>query len=349
MSTSLQGRELGKQMEREIFETPFVFERLFKNSPQFDSAIAQIKTRTINSIQILARGTSDNAAIFLKYLLETSLGIPVGLAAPSVVTVYETNLKFENTLVIAISQSGQSHDLLEYAQSVVNSKAFLLGITNDATSPLAKLCHAHLDVYAGPEIAVAATKSYSAQLLTAYLLVKTWTNTLKVDQAAFNQQLQSNLQTDLNDAVLALKAADEVMVLGRGFSYANSLETGLKVQETCQRNVRGYSLADYMHGPISALDKTGTVVISISNGYKIESISAELSKLRQISPRIIWLGNTQLADKSDLQISGANTSDEALNVILDSILLQRLALELSRSLGLDADQPRGLNKVTITK
>lgn len=349
MSTSLQGQEFGKQMEREIFETPFVFERLFNNSSQFENAIAQIKSRTINSIQILARGTSDNAAIFLKYLLETSLGIPVGLAAPSVVTVYDTKLRFENTLVIAISQSGQSHDLLEYAQSVVNSKAFLLGITNDANSPLAKLCHAHLDVCAGAEIAVAATKSYSAQLLTAYLLVKNWTAKLQVDLESFNRELQSNLQRDLNQAVIALKGSDEVMVLGRGFSYANSLETGLKVQETCQRNVRGYSLADYMHGPISALDKTGTVIISISNGYKIESIAGELAKLRKISPKIIWIGNTKFAEKTDLQITGANTKDEALNVILDSVLLQRLALELSRSLGLDADQPRGLNKVTITK
>jgi glucosamine--fructose-6-phosphate aminotransferase (isomerizing) len=349
MSTGLHEQSLGKQMEREIFETPFVFERLIQNQNQFENCVKQIKSKTINSIQILARGTSDNAAIFLKYLLETHLGIPVGLAAPSIVTVYKTKLNFENTLVIAVSQSGQSHDLLDYAQAVANSKALLLGITNDANSPLAKICHSHLDVSAGPEIAVAATKSYSAQLLTAYLLVKKLTSEKVFDEAVFQKELQSNLARDISSAVSTLKNSAQVMVLGRGFSYGNSLETGLKIQETCQRNVRGYSLADYMHGPISALEKSATVIICISNGFKIETIKSELDKLRQVSPRIIWVGNTDLAIASDLQIPGANTNDEALNVILDSILLQRIALELSRSLGLDADQPRGLNKVTITK
>lgn len=129
----------------------------------------------IQSVLILARGTSDNAAHYLKYLIETQIGLPVGLTSPSSVTVYNSELKYRNTLVIAISQSGQSPDLVHFATAARSANAYVISMTNDDLSPLAKVAHHHFSLLAGPELAVAATKSYNAQLLLSYLLVCAWT------------------------------------------------------------------------------------------------------------------------------------------------------------------------------
>ena len=141
---------LGNVMESEIAEIPDVFENLLKSNEQFNQAANLISKSKINNVIILARGTSDNAAYFLKFLIETQLGMPVGLASPSSVTIYNSKLHFDRTLVVAISQSGQSTDLVEYAKAARLGGATVVGMTNNAESPLAELSDFHISLLAGP-------------------------------------------------------------------------------------------------------------------------------------------------------------------------------------------------------
>lgn len=163
--------QLGTIMASEIAETPKVFKAILDNKDAFASIKNVLIGEKIQSVLILARGTSDNAAHYLKYLIETQIDLPVGLTSPSSVTVYGSELKYSNTLIIAISQSGQSPDLVKFATAARQSNAYLIAMTNDDKSPLATIAHHHFSLLAGPELAVAATKSYNAQLLISYLLV----------------------------------------------------------------------------------------------------------------------------------------------------------------------------------
>lgn len=150
------------KMFDEISQTPDVFKRLLDSKNQFQLATNEITKRDITNVIILARGTSDNAGHYLKFLIEVRLGLPVGLASPSSVSIYGSTLNFKNTLVIALSQSGKSPDLLSFAQAAKSGGALLISMTNVADSPLAKLGDVSIDLLAGPEVAVAASKSYSA-------------------------------------------------------------------------------------------------------------------------------------------------------------------------------------------
>ena len=301
------------------------------------------------SVLILARGTSDNAAHFLKYLIETKLGLPCGLTSPSSVTVYKSTLHVKGTLVIAISQSGQSPDLVQFATAARKSGARLIAMTNDSHSPLAELAHLHLSLQAGPELAVAATKTYSAQLLTCYLLVAAWAQfpthgTQIVDES---QRLVADV-TLVAEAVAVCDRAEEIVVLGRGFAYPNARELALKIQETSEISVQGLSTADYLHGPISALKRKTQVFIVAPSHMPSGSIEEAVAKIRPQVDRIFWVGNGGMPQGSDIVIAGANCEDEISTSIVDAISVQRFALEFAKKSGFDPDAPQGLSKVTRT-
>jgi glucosamine--fructose-6-phosphate aminotransferase (isomerizing) len=336
-------------MESEISEIPSVFQNLISNQSIFSEVATLIRSKEINFVLILARGTSDNAAHFLKYLVETKLGLPVGLTSPSTVTIYGSKLNFKNTLVIAISQSGQSTDLVTYATAAKSSGALLVAMTNVDSSPLANLSDLHIPLMAGQELAVAATKSYAAELLASHLLVSAWagsgTNTdLLIEQG---RALVNN--KDLVTAAISVMDIErEIVVLGRGFSYANARETALKIQETSKISVQGLSIADYRHGPISALTSKTTVIICAPNGFSMQSIKSDLDQVRQRNAAIVWIGSAELAAGKDVVIQGSNCGSEILSNIADAIALQRLALEFARKNEMDPDSPAGLSKVTLT-
>jgi len=341
--------KIGKVMEAEIAEIPAVFQTLLDNPAQFSDLQNHLIKSEIRSVLVLARGTSDNAAHFLKYLIETKLGLPVGLTSPSSVTIYHTKLHFKNTLVVAISQSGQSTDLIEYARAAVTSGALLVAMTNDESSPLAKSADFHISLLAGKELAVAATKSYAAQLLCSLLLVQTWLG----DGATLTSIISEadRLVSDENLVAKAIAAADrdgEIVVLGRGFSYPNAREAALKIQETSKISVQGLSIADYMHGPISALTAKTLVFIMAPKNFPLSSLKDDLAKIRSNSPKIIWIGSSELALPTEIVISGSDCGSEIYESIVDSIALQRFALEFARKNGLDPDSPAGLSKVTLT-
>lgn len=336
-------------MSSEIAETPSVFRKVFSEFPEsqiFKNVLVQTE---IQSVLILARGTSDNAAHFLKYLIETQLGLPCGLTSPSSVTLYKNALHFKGTVVIAISQSGQSPDLVQFATAARGAGARIISITNDSHSPLAELAHLHLSLQAGPELAVAATKTYSAQLLTCYLLVAAWANfpaneTQIIDEA---QKLVSNPHL-VDEAAKACDRGEEIVVLGRGFAYPNAREMALKIQETSKVSVQGLSTADYLHGPISALTRKTQVFIVAPLHMPAGSIDEAVSKIRPQVDRIFWLGNSGSPQGNDIVIAGGSCDDEITTSIVDAISVQRFALAFARKSGFNPDAPQGLSKVTLT-
>ena len=342
-------KQLGAVMSSEIAETPSVFSTILGDLSAFESVRNVLVDEKIQSVLILARGTSDNAAHYLKYLIETQIGLPVGLTSPSSVTVYNSELKYSNTLVIAISQSGQSPDLVHFATAARQASAYLIAMTNDGASPLAKIAHHHFPLLAGPELAVAATKSYNAQLLISYLLVCTWTgkkvNSMQIISEAARIAGAPDLVTK---AVAHTNREHEIVLLGRGFAYPNAREAALKIQETCKISVQGLSTADYLHGPISALTGDTQVFVVAPKYLPADSILEATTKIRKTTNRIFWIGNGGSPSGDDIVIPGSNCDDEITSSLVDAIVLQRFAMEFAVASGFDPDAPEGLSKVTLT-
>jgi glucosamine--fructose-6-phosphate aminotransferase (isomerizing) len=336
-------------MASEIAETPKVFTAILDNKKAFDSVKDVLLEEKIQSVLILARGTSDNAAHYLKYLIETQIGLPVGLTSPSSVTVYNAELKYANTLIVAISQSGQSPDLVKFATAARQANAYIIAMTNDDKSPLATIAHNHFSLLAGPELAVAATKSYNAQLLISYLLVASWTGTTVNGEQLISEATRIAGTADLvAKAVATASREKEVVILGRGFAYPNAREAALKIQETCKISVQGLSTADYLHGPISALTPDTQVFIVAPSHMPASSITEATTKIRKTSSRIYWIGNGGTPQGDDIVLAGSNCDDEITSTLVDAMVLQRFALEFAVASGYDPDAPEGLSKVTLT-
>ena len=341
--------KLGAIMASEIAETPKVFAAILNNMHAFDSVKNVLLEEKIQSVLILARGTSDNAAHYLKYLIETQIGLPVGLTSPSSVTVYNAELKYANTLIVAISQSGQSPDLVKFATAARQANAYVIAMTNDDKSPLATIAHNHFSLLAGPELAVAATKSYNAQLLISYLLVASWTGKKVNGEQLISEATRIAGTADLVSKAVATASRDkEVVILGRGFAYPNAREAALKIQETCKISVQGLSTADYLHGPISALTPDTQVFIVAPSHMPASSITEATIKIRKTSSRIFWIGNGGTPQGDDIVLAGSHCDDEITSTLVDAMVLQRFALEFAVASGFDPDAPEGLSKVTLT-
>ena len=341
--------KLGAIMASEIAETPKVFTAILNNMQAFDYVKNVLLEEKIQSVLILARGTSDNAAHYLKYLIETQIGLPVGLTSPSSVTVYNAELKYANTLIVAISQSGQSPDLVKFATAARQANAYVIAMTNDDKSPLATIAHNHFSLLAGPELAVAATKSYNAQLLISYLLVASWTGKKVNGEQLISEATRIAGTADLVSKAVATASRDkEVVILGRGFAYPNAREAALKIQETCKISVQGLSTADYLHGPISALTPDTQVFIVAPSHMPASSITEATTKIRKTSSRIFWIGNGGTPQGDDIVLAGSHCDDEITSTLVDAMVLQRFALEFAVASGYDPDAPEGLSKVTLT-
>ena len=337
-------------MYSEISETPDVFSRLINSEAQFQQAAEKIKARNISNVIILARGTSDNAGHYLKFLIEVKLGLPVGLASPSSVSIYGAKVDFKNTLVVALSQSGKSPDLLAFASASKEGGALLIAMTNNSDSPLAKAGDIHIDLSAGREIAVAATKSYSAELLASLLLVDSWIGNKREVRSHLvdsSRECIANLG-EVDSFANSLDAKREIVVIGRGYAYANAKELALKIQETSYIPVQGMSSADYQHGPIATLNSDSQVIVLSPSGMPKKALEDSMVRIRQSEPEIIWLGSNELALTKELVIKGSNQAKEEESTIIDAALIQYLTLSFAVKNGFNPDSPTGLSKVTKT-
>src|SRR6266404_7042276 len=250
-------------------------------------------------IIMVARGTSDNAAQFGRYLIEITTRIPVSLAAPSILTLYECPLDFRDVLVVGISQSGESTDTNAVLEDARKRGATTVGITNEPNSNLARLAQYPLLIHAGGEQSVAATKTYTSQLLTLYLLAYALAGQVRLEDL--------RRVPDWVDGILRLEESIEdlaeryffmtrAVTVGRGLNYANALEFGRKLMETCYVVAERFSAADLMHGPIALVERSFPVFVFAPGGVTWPSVSLVLDRLQQLKAETLIItdpGNTE--------------------------------------------------------
>jgi glutamine---fructose-6-phosphate transaminase (isomerizing) len=348
--------ERGAGMAADIAEQPAGYARLLE--PQRLAALTAIAKRIVEwqprHVMFTARGTSDHAALYAAYLAEIRLGLPAGLASPSAVTVYGARPNLSGALVVGVSQSGGSADLVEVVRQARACGAHTLAVTNNPDSDLAAAAELHLDVAAGHERAVAATKTYTAELFALLALVEAVRagGELPADELATLGALPEQAQRVLDDPTASQLAgryrfADRVVTTGRGYAYPTARETALKLMETSYVAALAFSGADLLHGPLAMTDPDVPVLAVVGSGPGGTAMREVIGRLGERRADVVTVGAADIPGASG-RIPSAEV-DERYAPLLDILPLQRLALSLALARGEDPDAPRGLKKVTVTR
>jgi glucosamine--fructose-6-phosphate aminotransferase (isomerizing) len=338
------------RMASEIAEQPTAARRTLEHLVPEQDRLREVFTGR-RRVLLVARGSSDNAAIYGRYLLEVSAGVPAALAAPSVATHYGARLDLSDSLVVSVSQSGATAEIVETQEWARACGAATVAVTNVAGSPLADAADVALVTQAGPEVAVPATKTYLTQLVALAVLADALEeqSSLAEDLGRVPDVVAGLLDADVSAAAEALAGADRVVVSGRGLLLGTALETALKMEETCLRPVRGYSYADLRHGPISVVSEgLLAVLVASATGPLAEPMADLVRDLRDRGARVLGIGGTaDFAGLCDLHLAGPDLP-ETVEPIASIVPSQMMIEQMARRLGLDPDNPRGLNKVTQT-
>ncbi len=338
-------------MAADIAEQPEVLARILREGrPRIRAVAAAVRARKPRFVLFVARGTSDHAALYAKYLVETRLGLPAGLASPSTVTVYDARPKLADVLVVAVSQSGASPDLLEPLTRARAAGAITVAVTNSPDSPLAQAAEHHLDVLAGPERAVAATKTYTAQLLTLFCFVAALAGRDGEEADGLPAQAEALLAREDEVARLAVRYrfAEQLVTTARGYNYATAQEAALKLMETSYIVCHAFSGADLLHGPLAMIDRGFPVIAIVPDGNGGEALRPVLEKLRERGADTLIVGDPGAVPLGTLGFALPGLGPECLTPILAILPVQQMAWHLARERGTDPDQPRGLRKVTAT-
>jgi glucosamine--fructose-6-phosphate aminotransferase (isomerizing) len=352
-------------MRDEICQQPLAIERTLRQEWRRAEKLRQhFERNPVRLIVLAARGTSDNAAQFGRYLLEISTGIPVSLAAPSIVTLYNAHLNLKDALVVAISQSGESTDTNLVLERAKAAGAFTIGITNEAESSLAKLAEHTFLVRAGKEKSVAATKTYTGQLACFYLLAHALGAPLRSEDLQRIPEWAEaalKLEKDIRSRAERYCFMQHAVCVGRGLNYANSFEFALKLMETCYVVAERFSSADLLHGPIAMLEQSFPAFLFCPSGVTWKPMCELMTKLRSIQAETVVItdkstksaGPSNALDRGAFVIPAALAKkgplpEEVYTPIPYVIPAQLFAASLAEVKGLDPDRPRTLNKVTQT-
>jgi len=294
-----------------------------------------------------ARGSSDNAATYGKYLFETLLGITTASAAPSVSSVYAAHPNpASGTLCVAISQSGRSPDLLASVAAQKSAGAYVVALVNDEASPLAELADVPLHLAAGPERSVAATKSFIASLAGLAALTAAWTRdaALQAAVATLPAELPRAFRLDWSDAIPSLRDAHNLFVIGRGYTFSAAQEAALKLKETCGLHAECFSAAEVKHGPMTLVRDGFPIVGFAGSDAAGDDVRATGALFKARGARVHVANDGEQA--GSLPVLGAHP---AIEPILQIQSFYRMVNELAVLRGLDPDAPLFLNKVTSTR
>lgn len=347
---------MATRLQYEITEQPEVLRRLLAEESAHTATIAAaIRQAAPRYVVIVARGTSDNAARYAQYTLGSLAGWYVGLATPSLTTIYEATPRLDGALVIGISQSGQSIEptrVLEQARA--SGAALTLAITNDPDSPLAQVAEHHIALHAGPERSLAATKTYTAQLMALALLTghlgqpPGWQADLERVPEWAAQTLDMNGAT--RQAAARYTFMTHCVTLARGYNYCTGFEVALKLKELTYVAAEAYSSADFQHGP-KAIVEPGFPLIAIApQGLALRTMAESLELFARSSADLAVISNVPaLLEQARLALPIPETVPEWLSPLIAVLPGQLLALGLSEARGIDVDTPRGLHKVTLTE
>jgi glucosamine--fructose-6-phosphate aminotransferase (isomerizing) len=340
-------------MLAEILEQPAALERTLRRElPKARRFRETVRKRDIRLVILVARGTSDNAAQFARYLIEITTGLPVSLAAPSVHTVYHASIEMRNALVVGISQSGAGPDVNRVLAACRKRGAFTLGITNESESPMVRVVDECWMVHAGKERSVAATKTYTGQLLLLYLLAWALGGKMPVESLERLAELAAQaleLRPQVEAMVERYRFMNHAVVVGRGLSYANAFELALKLMETCYVVTERFSSADFLHGPIAMIQSDFPVFVFAPPGPTFAQQKALLAKLGELGADTLVLTGRPLGKLASRQIVCPESGSGDLYTPIPYIIPGQLfAAFLAVAKGLNPDAPRTLSKVTQT-
>lgn len=338
---------------REIHEQPQVIERLLQKERKVTEDLARaIQNSGVTHVVIAARGTSDNAGRYAQYLLGAS-GLSVGLATPSLFSIYKKPPRFGKALVMGISQSGKSPDIVAVLAEARRQGALTAAITNAPQSDLAGFADIVIDLGAGPERAVAATKTYTAELgaialLGAYLAGE-------ADMLAALQSIPEamasvlDMEGDIARIAPRYRYMERSVVIGRGYNYCTAFELALKMKELTYSIVEPYSSADFLHGPLAMIESGFPVVVIAPGGKMLPGMQDLVKTLREREAEIISISeDPQILSQSRIPLKLPVSVPEWLSPLTSILPGQMLAMHIAHVRDFDVDSPRGLRKVTET-
>ena len=349
----------------EIAEQPGVAARLLGPGRDAIEAIAsrlvpRLRDRGVDNVVIAARGSSDHAAIYAQYLFGARLRLPVALATPSLLSIYGVEPRLDRSLVIGISQSGRSPDIVGVMAAARRQGAATIALTNDPGSDLARAADDAIDLGAGPELAVAATKTYTAELLAIALLV---TALARDETPATDPEPQLAGLPDVIAAALGSEpeaeavarhlaggARDRLIVVGRGYEYATARELALKLKELARVAADPYSAADFLHGPLALAEPGHPILVVAPSGAAAADVDELLARLGDLGvERIVVSDRDDAVALGPVGIRLPSGVDDWLMPIVSIVPGQLLARHLALARGLDPEEPRWIGKVTLTR
>ena len=353
-------------MLAEIREIPAVVAGLLRDgAAETERVAAAVRRASPRVVVVAARGTSDHAGVYARYLFESHLRLPVVLAASSLTTVYGRSMDWDGSLVVGISQSGEAADVATVVSAARAGGALTVAITNEPGSSLAAAAEHTLACRAGTERAVAATKTYVAELAVVAALVAALTRDAAADGISRGladalPTVSATLATTLAEGeawvaradglVEALAASDRALVVSRGYDYATALEIALKLKETSRIFAEGYSSADLLHGPVTLAEPAIPMLVFRPDGPMGVALDGSVARARALGARPWVVGGRDLAETADGIRTVALSLDvpEPLTPLAFAIPGQLIAEAVATRRGMDPDAPAGLSKVTRT-
>lgn len=335
-------------MRREIEEIPEAVSRLLAGSGAALAAGGEaLRTSNPRTIVTIARGSSDHAAAFLKYAIELTAGVPVASIGPSIVSIYDRELKLEGCAALAVSQSGRSPDIVALARSARRNGALGFALTNTADSPLAQACDHTIDLRAGPERSVAATKSFVSSVVAGLALLAHWQrdDALLAALAALPDDLERAIGCDWSALSEGIAERHSLYVLGRGPALAIAGEAALKFKETCAIHAEAYSAAEVLHGPARIVEQ-GYPVLALAARDAAESSVAEITDRLAGQGARAFITSDRAAAAERLPFAPAR--HELTDALALVATFYAFVEALSRRRGHDPDVPPHLRKVTET-
>ncbi|PXA98709.1 aminotransferase [Nostoc sp. 3335mG] len=335
-------------MRREVDEIPEVVSRfLAQSAPTLDAAASRLRAEDPAVVVTVARGSSDHACSYLKYAIELTLGLPVASIGPSIASIYGQDLRLPKAVAIAISQSGKSPDIVGMAQSARRSGARTIAITNTANSPIAEASDFTIDLHAGIEQSVAATKTFATSVVAGLALLARWSGDADLGRAvaALPESLAAAVACDWSEMIPALDGHNALYVLGRGPGFAIANEAALKFKETCGIQGESYSAAEVMHGPVSIVTP-GYPVLGLAARDAAEASVADMAHrlAGQGAKAFLTSDRPGAARRLPFAATGHPLTDPLALIVSFYGFVEALA----RHRGLNPDQPPMLKKVTET-
>jgi glutamine---fructose-6-phosphate transaminase (isomerizing) len=340
-------------LRAEMAEQPRVLRDVFARRDEItDSVRASGLVPRLGTL-LVARGSSDHAAIYARYLIELVTGLPVSIAPPSLYTRYGSRPSLEGWVAVALSQSGETPEIVQTLRALVDCGARAVAVTNNVGSALAREAELVVDLHCGAERAVPATKTFTASIAAVGVLAAAWGTVpwTADDERRATAAVEAVLGSEsaVEPAAHAIRDADVVTYLGRGFSYASALEGALKLREMTGRPAEGFAAADYLHGPVASADRRTQVVACASPGPTLADVLAGAKGVAARGAQVLIVAPDDVPVDEQPTLRVAAGLAEPLTVIPMTVRLQQLALAAALQDGVDPDQPFGLAKVTLTR